>query len=70
MTKGQLFKWSLAGVEQNHILSHFPAAKHFHINTICREQFHEGIGMTLFHLLKITHYKRDLVVQIFAINAV
>ena len=43
LTKGQLFKRSLASVEQNHVLSHFQFAQWFYLNTIYCEKFCERI---------------------------
>ena len=34
---------SLAGVKENHILSHYQFAEHFYGNTIYHEQFHKNI---------------------------
>ena len=38
--KGQLFKWSLAIIQQNRVLSHFQFVKRFNVNPIYRKQFH------------------------------
>ena len=40
---GQLFKRSLASVEQNRVLSHFQFAERFYVNAIYREQFHWSV---------------------------
>jgi len=45
--KDQLFKRSLAGVKQNHILSNFQFAKCFYLNTIYCEKVHESIRCRL-----------------------
>ena len=45
--KGQLFKRSLASVQQNGVLSHFQFTRLFYLNTIYREKFHKSIRRRL-----------------------
>ena len=62
MTLRTEFSQSLARVQQNRVLSHFPFCQRFYLNTAYREMFHgnkrlEGRNI-YFH--NITHLERDL----------